>query len=547
MKVFFLEGSYYEMGKRWAEILKGSGNAKAAFDYYSKEPERVALHLSPHCSLRRFFLEKFFKIGLNAVSFKVRKEDKEFLKAFSDEFGVPYRRAVSTFCFPDFFNCLLAVANDLFDIAIPHIPISCSAFVVLPDVTKDRALFHGRNLDYGGGSFWEKGHSILVLKPKEGVASINVTTEGVYAPGITSINESGICVSLNLCFSRDVSLKGTPVLSIVSEIISKAKSLSDVHDILKRRRPFSGWALIVSSSKEKDAAVFELSSSRVDIVHPEGGILCYTNMYLSDEQKMREFAPSYVWVENDCARYERLKFLLFDGKGYWDERGLIKVLGDTYDPIIKKNMAFANTISTPVAISSALFSMDKDALWVADNPVPVNRGKFLRFSITQLFKGKAEPIEELQGNVLSPDKEKAFRFLVEANFLWESGTHMERIIYLLDRAIDEDGTEPLYFFVRALFLVKLGSFEDALKDLEMAFEGPLSPYKRRVLFLWRGRLNDLLGKRDEACFWYTKVVEEGASLDLQKKAWINIKRPYTKKDVKKLDIMPFLADFVDVL
>ncbi len=547
MKVFCLEGTWEEMGKQWGNLLRSSEHVREAFVYYSQEPERVSRHLSLHNSLRRAILRWFFKAGLKLLSIRVRQEDKDFLKAFAKSINFPEGKALSTFCFPDFFNCLLSLSNNILGLSIPHIPLGCSVFVVFDEATKDRALYHGRNLDYSGGRVWEKGHCILVLKPKGALASVNVLSEGVYAPGITAVNEEGLCVSVDLCFTRDVSFRRIPILSILSEIVSKAKTLRDVADILRKRKPLSGWAVVVSSAREKDAAIFELSASSVEMLHPENGILCYTNMYFSENHKMKEYAPSYVWVENNYVRYERIKQFLYEKRGCLGEDKLIALLGDTYDPLIKREMAFANTISNAASISSALFSIEKDRVWVAQGEVPVNRKEFLEFSLSQLFSGKAKVLRRIKGKSLSEKKERAFRYFVEACFTWEAGTDMERVLSLIDKAVEEDDSEPLYFFVRALFLLKSDRIEEALKDIEVALKGSLTPYKELVLFLWKGRIYDLLGNREEAYYWYEKVVKGKAPLDLQKMAWRGIKKGYTKKMLKKMDVMPFLADFVDVL
>lgn len=547
MKLFVLEGSWDEMGSQWGRFFADNQRVKEGFEYYSREPERVSAHLSPHNPVKRALLKWAFKAGLALLSGRVREEDRRFLKAFAEGMGFSSHKALSTFCFPDFFNCLLSISNNLLGLSIPHIPLGCSVFVAFDSATKDKALYHGRNLDYSGGRVWEKGHCILVMKPKNAIASVNVLSEGVYAPGITAINEEGLCVSVDLCFTRDVSFRRTPLLSLLSEIVSSAKRLRDVADILRKKKPLAGWAVTVSSASEKDAAVFELSASSVEMVHPENGILCYTNMYLSEGKKMKEYAPSYVWVENNYVRYDRLRQFLLENSGLLDEKMLIALLGDTYDPLIEREMAFANTISNAANISSALFCAEKDRLWVAEGDVPVNRKSFVEFSLSKLFSGKAEVLGELKGNSLGEKKERAFRYFVEACFSWEAEANLEAVIAFMDKAVEEDDGEPLYFFVRALFLLKAERIEEAFRDIEVVLKGPLTHYKRLVVSLWKARIYDLMGNREEAYHWYEKVVSGRAPLDLQKMAWKGIKKGYTRRMLKKMDVIPFLADFVDVL
>ncbi len=542
MKVFFLEGTWEEMGRMWGSGL--SPQALESADYFIKSPERTALHTYRNSKIKQKLLSSAIKALLRLKSLWIYHQDREFLKGLSEVLEIPKSKMLPACCAPDVMNYLLSLTDNLFKRDVPAVLMGCTTAVALPEATKDAHVFHGRNLDYIGGKYWEKAHCILVERPKGALATVNVLSEGLYCPGITAVNEKGLCISLHLNFTREISLLRRPITTIVSKIIHFSSSISEALDVLRKEKPMAGWTVILS--QEKEAVAVELSSKGMGLIYPEERILCYSNNYISPNMRKGEYAPSYVWVENNNARYKRLKALLFEKLGSITEKEMIKALSDSLDPTVNEVRALGHTISNASNISSSVISTSKDAIWASDGPVPANRGTFKGFKLSLLFDGKIEPIDDIEAPKLDDVKEKAFKRFVEACSEWEETADTTATLEKVNKALELDPSEPLYHLVASWLEAKLGNYERALKLASSALDFKLSRSRKAQITLWIARYYDLIGSREMAIQKYMEVVELSPPLDYYKLAYQGIKKPYTKRKMERLDLLPFIADSVEL-
>ena len=351
---------------------------------------------------------------------------------------------------------------------------------------------------------------------------------------------------MHLNFTRAIGFFNTPITVIASEIANKAKNLSEAIDILRKNRPTSGWTFVIADAKAKEAAIVETCAEGIAISHPENCVLCYTNCYTSEIQKNREYAPSYTWVENNHSRYTRLKNLLLEHLGSIEENTLAEILGDTFDPTVRKNVALGHTVSNAANVSSAMICYEKDALWVGDNPVPANRGVYVGYKISSLLSGKKEEIGTIKGKQLEKHKEEALRKFTEACFVWEETASPSKCLPYITKAIEMDPEEPLYRLVRSWFFAKTGRFKEALDDLLHIEDSHLSSSRKAQIYLWIARINDLLNERENALRYYHKAIQTHPSMDIQKAAWEGIRKKYKRSMIEKLDILPFVAEHLDI-
>ncbi len=541
MRIFFLEGSWEEMGRKWAEGLKRE--ALESVRYFMNSASRSVAHTTADSSIKRLAAELLTRALLKYKARKIHPHDRAFLSAMAGALGVSESGLLETFCAPDVLNYLLSLVDHLSNRALPPVIMGCSSAVVLKG-GQQASSYHARNLDYVGGRYWERGHCILVMRPRKGLASVSVTSEGMYCPGVTTVNEAGLSMSLHLNFTSDRSLRGVPITTVVSLVASRAKTPSEAVDILRREKPMSGWCLVLSNGTE--AVAVELSAGSMGIVHPEGGILCYTNMYISPNMADTEYVPSYIWAENNNARYRRMKGLLLEGYGSLDAEALAGIMSDTFDITHNRETALGHTISNAANISCAIISTTEDALWASDSPVPASRGRFPGFRLSGLLEGKKESIGEIKGKRLPRVKEEAFRWFVEACFVWEESMQVKETLERVNQAVALD-PEPLYLLVKGWLEAKLGRLEEANACFSEVLRDPGLPKSRRAqALLWKARMCDLTEKRAEAKELYRDVLRLGAPLDLQNLAVSGLKRPYSKKRLKGLEILPFIADFVDL-
>ncbi len=543
MRIIFLKGDWDHMGRTFAQKLSPQG--LESIRYLTDSSNRVSLHMFQKKGLLSGATKVFLNTLLKFKARQLREEDKSFLSAAAEALGMNPGDLTVGFASPDFFNYLLSFSDRLLKRGVPSVLLGCSSVVVHSDATETSNLYHGRNLDYIGGKYWEKGHCLLVMKPKGKLASVTITSEGIYAPGVTTINEAGIGISLHLNFTRKIRFANTPITTIASRIATEARSLSDAIDMLRKTKPMSGWSFIISDATRREAAILELSAENLSVVHPQDNMLWFTNMYLSPQQQKDEYAPSYVWVQNNHARYNRLKTLLLENKGTLNAQNLIKILGDSNDPIVGRDTALGDTVSNAANISSALMCYEEDAIWVSTGRVPANRGDFVKYSISKLLEGKAEPEEIISGNRLPDYKEKAFREFTLACFEWEESCNPAKVLPHLNKAVFMDLEEPLYRLVRAWLTAKEGDYQQAIEDLKAVVASNISPLRKAQTLLWLGRMLDIAGNREEAIANYREAIRTCPAYDIQKLAWKGIKKPYKPGKLKLTDILPFVADTVE--
>jgi hypothetical protein len=90
----------------------------------------------------------------------------------------------------------------------------------------------------------------------------------------------GISLTFHTRFHRDVDFKATGVIDLGHEIIRTARTIDDAIDIVSRHKVASTWGLVVTSAKEKNAAIIETTAKKMRVTWAKNGRLGNTNHYL---------------------------------------------------------------------------------------------------------------------------------------------------------------------------------------------------------------------------------------------------------------------------
>ncbi len=549
--VYYLEGDWYDMGLFFGETLKERFQG-SPLEYYLDNAPRVLDHsLQGYPRALRFLSRWALRYLLFLpVALGTSRDDRAFLKGMAKGAGLSYFHLWLTYSSPDALNCLVSLLTRASRTAIPQVPVACSSFMAWGKATRDGSLLHGRNLDFTGGVRWSHRHGVMVLKPKDGIPSVTVMGDGAYIPGITSTNDRGLTVGLHMNFTRDVNLVGKNILTLASQVLSRASNVKEAVDIITRGRRISGWTFILSHAPSKEAALLELSGNRWKKVEPQEDWLVYTNCYLSSEMRETEYAPSYTWVENDYSRYVSLKTLVERHAGELDPALSLAIMGNRHDVTCDRDLALGNGVAAVANVSSALFCPEKNRVWMALGTAPPNTyGRYVGLSLGELLSGK-EPVvhEELPGKPMPAFLRRSLEHYMEALRLWDEEMDLEGALGAVNRALEalEEGhEEPLYYMVRGLFLAKKGEYGAAGEDFERVLNSFLSPYRRAQALLWLARLADLEGKRLEAVEGYREVIARSSWLDITRAAWMGIRKPYTKRLLRRMDVALLVAEYID--
>ncbi len=433
-------------------------------------------------------------------------------------------------------------------IALP----GCSSGVLLREQTREGRLLICRNQDYPVVGYWEPNTTVVFQEPSEpgAIPHISVTTAGVHTGGLTSMNREGITLCTHAHFGRHLSWSGATVVDLGNRIIENARTLGEAVDIARRHRRHANWAYVISSGRENQAAVLEMTPDRVVVREPEGGMLAHSNYFQSAELKGEEANMSGSCTEDMKARACRMKQLLASQGGCADAASMARILGDQVDPFTGEERIFGNTIGVVTTIKSVVLDPEMLRLYVSsrkETPVSLE-GRYVQVDFEGFWEHSKEEAEEralagaLQGSQpKNPALTEAVRGYREAYRAWHMEAHLpdyqERTCEALEKTV---ALQPLDANLRVqagLVRFLLGQYEAAKQHFECALTAKLTPHGQRVANLFLARCLDLDGKRDQALQLYRITLESGEiETRLQCALEEGIKKPYRDHRRKSLHV-----------
>ena len=247
-----LSGSPYEMGLQYGVLMgKQIRKVYASLDGIEND---VLSHLP-------LYIKMFGKIIVLFVAYRAERSLPigyvEEIKGISRGSGIPVKDIFFASFIPELYN------------------FSCTSFVKVVNGN----IIHGRNLDY---YFPLIGENPLVIryKPKDKIPYTVVGCVGY--PGVfTGMNDTGITISVDAAPLAKPNNKGTvPITFEIRTILSEAKTLSDVDNILNNYKSIKGWMLIVGSEKDKTAAVYNIACSQLKKTLMKYDSIAVTNTFI---------------------------------------------------------------------------------------------------------------------------------------------------------------------------------------------------------------------------------------------------------------------------
>jgi hypothetical protein len=271
-----LSGSSYEMGLQYGVLMK----KQIVKVYESLENlEKDVLSYLP------LYLRMFSKIILLFVAHKAEKsmptKYMEEIKGISMGSGIPVRDILFASFIPELYN------------------FSCTSFVKVVNEN----IIHGRNLDY---YFPLIGENPLVIryKPENRIPYTAIGCVGY--PGVfTGMNDAGITISVDAAPLAKPNNEGTaPITFEIRTILSEAKTLSDVDNILNNYKSIKGWMLIVGSENDGTAAVYNIAGNQIKKTLMEHDSIAVTNTFIDED-----FAHKYMTLHDagSASSISRLK------------------------------------------------------------------------------------------------------------------------------------------------------------------------------------------------------------------------------------------------
>lgn len=144
--------------------------------------------------------------------------------------------------------------------------MGCFGISAWGDATIDGKLYHARSFDQPfnikdpvTGIFAHENSVLIIRNPDDGFASMSPSVAGTMHGG-GGINEQGIAVGQQVCWSDNYTLEGTPGQFRVQQVLDHASTDLEAIYILTTNRDL-GWNFIVSDSKIPAGYAVETSAN----------------------------------------------------------------------------------------------------------------------------------------------------------------------------------------------------------------------------------------------------------------------------------------------
>ena len=232
IKILHISGSNYEMGYQHGFLLK----------------EEVNENIRGFLNSTGYSLEYLLSIW-NIMQKYVPTEYLEELQGLADGAGIALEQ--------------LAAANMVIIVGDMG---GCFGISAWGNATTDGTLYHARSFDLSfdiqdpiTGTFAHENAVLIVRNPTTGYASLIPSIAGSLNGG-GGINEQGIAVGQQVCWSKDQTLEGTPGQFRVQQVLDHASTASEAIQFLTSHKEV-GWNFIVSDSKIPIGYVVETTAN----------------------------------------------------------------------------------------------------------------------------------------------------------------------------------------------------------------------------------------------------------------------------------------------
>lgn len=255
--------------------------------------------------------------------------------------------------------------------------------------TGDRFIY-GRNLDFAGVNLFDKHPLVTIIQPEPGSQELRHAVfgaDGVLFGGITGLNEAGITFAVQQIYTRDSGLSGVPMMLIGEMVLRSARSLKEAEEILRRYRPATLWAFVVTDLKTGEAIAVESSRRHFASRAMSDGSFVQTNHVMNEEVRKDELI-SLGTKMNSVYRMKTAHSGLDAIRNGVTVEKMAAILAYQADPegemVAYRDILKAHTIQTMLFES---LSGKPESVYVSQDPAPAAGGTFVKFGFDALLAG----------------------------------------------------------------------------------------------------------------------------------------------------------------
>ncbi len=236
----------------------------------------------------------------------------------------------------------------------------CSGFALLGKATVGGRLFHGRVLDYLRGVGLEENAVVMVSRPDQGNAWVNISYAG-FIGSVTAMNEKQLCLG-EMGGKGEGHWDGKPMAQLVREVMEKCSTIDEALTFMKATPRTCEYYYVLSDAKSHRACGIKATPEIFDVVwtgesHPE----------LSDP-------VSDTILMSAGSRYQELVKRVKGGFGGFDAPSAIQLM--------------SRPVCMTSNIHSVLFAPDTLDFWVAnaDSAHVASEARYTKYNLRALLE-----------------------------------------------------------------------------------------------------------------------------------------------------------------
>lgn len=504
--VLRVRGTQAEMGAQLGELWRGLPGADRTMEFYARMASSMLGLAAPHAvrAPARRALQAAIGVGTTLLHRARRRRFPAYVarsEALMRALGKPPALARHLAVMDVLQNTVgLAGRHGLLHgtgLAVAAVP-ACTSLAVWGAASRDGRLRHARNFDFPGAGVWDRGPTVVLCEPEEGLRYGFVTTRGADVPGVTAFNEAGLCLTAHTRFHRDVSFGGVGIIDLGHELVRRCRTLDDVRRVAAELRTASTWGLLVSSAADRSAVVVETTAAGTALTGPSPGAshLACTNRYLDPGLAAGEVTSSPGFVVDSNARFARAHAAVRRSEPNGMSRAdLERMLGDTGDPGAPDPEACdrlaGNCITSAMTVKSVVLEPEAARLRLSTGAAPTGLGPWVEVPWSWggpvgvvAVEGPAEPAAT--GHDAA--HREAMRLYVAATRAHLDGASPATVRTLLERAVAAAPSEPNLRFLAAIFAIATGDLAAAQAHLQPALAREHGAYRRALLLSWHVRV-----------------------------------------------------------
>jgi tetratricopeptide (TPR) repeat protein len=492
-----------------------------------------------HSWIQALVVGIYRKLLIPYLDLRVSQEERDAIRASAEEVGLSYETCREILFQPD--GMMLLIRTILMRHVLPEwIPgglPGCTSAVALKSWTKDGRILAGRNFDYLVVGPWEKNASVIfneTTTPGE-IPFVSLTTAGVHTGGITAMNREGLTLFTHAHFGRKISLFGRPIVSIGDEVIRTCKTLDQAIDFVRKTKPCTNWAFVLTSARENRAAVIELTPSGIHVREAEDGFIAHSNYFHAKDLQRYEALLCGSYCEDLKGRFRRIREILEPNRNQLQPQHLSEALGDQVDYFSGQERVFGNTVGVVTTVQSVVFDPEKQRFWMANRQEsPVGLGDYIEVDVDRFWK---QPLNQYEQDMtvltgyrpLDPQLLEGIRHYREAYRCYHMNNDQEdfqtQALSCLRKAVAAFPSDGHLWIQAGIVAFKVREFKEAQAYFEGSRSRVLSPHVACVRDLYLARCLDLAGLRDRALELYRKHEKIGEP-KLRKAFKRGLRRPY---------------------